>query len=169
MLIIAASLLLIAALLALSIIDVRHLRLPDMLTLPLTGAGLIVTALLGWPFTDHLIGAVAGFTFFAGLTYTYRLTTGRTVLGLGDAKLLAAGGAWCGWFMLPLIVALASLSGLAFAAASTVLTRRPFSRRTLIPFGPFLAVGIFLAWLVLIGVEGDVAGFRRLLLYRDLQ
>ncbi|MFC4726535.1 hypothetical protein ACFPB0_14685, partial [Glycocaulis abyssi] len=80
-----------------------------------------------------------------------------------------AGGAWCGWFMLPLIVALASLSGLAFAAASTVLTRRPFSRRSLIPFGPFLAVGIFLTWLVLIGVEGDVAGFRRLLLYGDLQ
>lgn len=161
MLIVAASLLLIAALLALSIIDVRHMRLPDMLTLPLIGAGLTVAFLLGWPVIDHFMGAAAGFALFAALTYAYRLTTGRTVLGLGDAKLLAAGGAWCSWYMLPFIVAVASLGGLVFAGISALWTRQPLSGRTKLPFGPFLAAGIFVAWLVVIGVrQGFAGGFR---------
>ncbi|WP_373290522.1 prepilin peptidase, partial [Glycocaulis albus] len=71
------------------------------------------------------------------------MKTGRTALGLGDAKLLAAGGAWCGWQMLPPIVTIASLGGLAFLTIRAVVERREFSRSTKTAFWPVSGWGYF--------------------------
>jgi prepilin signal peptidase PulO-like enzyme (type II secretory pathway) len=135
---------LLPALVALAWIDIRTLRLPDPLTLPLIGAGLVQS----WYFTGNvwhaLTGAAAGYLFFLVIEKGYRALRGQDGLGRGDAKLLAAGGAWCGWLGLPWIVLIASGSGLAFAGALTLLGRRPAG---MMPFGPFLALGIALVWL----------------------
>jgi prepilin signal peptidase PulO-like enzyme (type II secretory pathway) len=135
---------LLPALAALTWIDIRTLRLPDPLTLPLIGAGLVQS----WYFTGDvwsaLIGAAGGYVFFLGIEKGYRALRGRDGLGRGDAKLLAAGGAWCGWIGLPWIVLIASGSGLAFAGALTLVGRRPDG---MMPFGPFLALGIGVVWL----------------------
>lgn len=135
---------LLPALAALTWIDIRTLRLPDPLTLPLIVVGLVQS----WYFTgdvwNALIGAVAGYLFFLAIEKGYRALRGEDGLGRGDAKLLAAGGAWCGWIGLPWIVLIASSSGLAFAGALTLLGRRPVG---MMPFGPFLALGIALVWL----------------------
>lgn len=135
---------LLPALVALAWIDIRTLRLPDPLTLPLIGAGLVQS----WYFTGDvwhaLTGAAAGYLFFLVIEKGYRALRGQDGLGRGDAKLLAAGGAWCGWLGLPWIVLIASGSGLAFAGALTLLGRRPAG---MMPFGPFLALGIALVWL----------------------
>ncbi len=134
-------------LLTLAVIDARHMRLPDALTLPLTVLGLAVSGLLGgaaaW---DSAIGAVAGFTAFAGLGWLYRWMRGRDGLGLGDAKLAAAAGAWVSWTGLPSVVALAALGGLAVAGAAR-LGGRPAAMGDRIPFGPYLAAAIWLVWL----------------------
>jgi len=134
---------LIPALAALAWIDLRTMRLPDPLTLPLTGAGVIQS----WYFTGAVwhavIGAGIGYLFFVAIEKGYRAIRGNDGLGRGDAKLLAAGGAWCGWIGLPWIILIASSSGLLFAGALTVGGRRPSG---LIPFGPFLAFGIALVW-----------------------
>jgi len=135
---------LLPALAALAWIDMRTMRLPDPLTLPLIGAGLIQS----WYFTGSvvhaLIGAAAGYLFFVVIEKVYRALRDQDGLGRGDAKLLAAGGAWCGWVGLPWIVLIASSSGLAFAGALMLLRRRPAG---MMPFGPFLALGIALVWL----------------------
>ena len=62
----------------------------------------------------------------------------------GQKRPGAAGGAWCGWIGLPWIVLIASGSGLAFAGALTLMGRRPDG---MMPFGPFLALGIGVVWL----------------------
>jgi leader peptidase (prepilin peptidase)/N-methyltransferase len=68
---------------------------------------------------------------------------GREGLGQGDAKLLAAGGAWLGWEALPWVVLLAAMLGLALAlfrrARGVALTRE-----TALPFGPPLALAIWI-------------------------
>lgn len=138
------AIVLLPALAALSWIDLRTMRLPDVLTLPLIGAGIVQF----WYFTGSvwaaIIGALAGYLFFFAVEKGYRALRGSDGLGRGDAKLLAAGGAWCGWIGLPWIVLIASSSGLLFAGALMLARRKPSG---LMPFGPFLAIGIALVWL----------------------
>ena len=134
-------------LLTLCHIDGRHFILPDLLTLPLGAAGLIVTCAMDQSqFADHLAAAVAGFAILTLVNCLYRRVRGRDGLGLGDAKLLAAGGAWVGLGGLTGIMLIASFTALAWALARGV-SRRDFSLGTRIAFGPFLALGIWIVWL----------------------
>lgn len=129
-------------LLALALIDLRTWRLPDALTLPLLVAGLGAAALHQPPETPligALAGAAAGYGVLAGLGYVYRRLRGRDGLGLGDAKLLAAAGAWLGLASLPWVVLAAALLGLLLALAQ----RRPLQAETAVPFGPALALAFW--------------------------
>ncbi len=145
--VLAASCVLGWTLLALALIDARHFILPDELTLPLGVAGLIVTfAIDKGQFAAHLAAALAGFAVLALVNGLYRRVRGHDGLGLGDAKLLAAGGAWVGLGGLTGIVLIASFTALAWALVQGGL-RRHFSARMRIAFGPFLALGIWITWL----------------------
>lgn len=134
-------------LLALAWIDARHLILPDVLTLPLLAAGLAAAALLdGADVAGHAIGAALGFGVFWLVAVLYRLLRGRDGLGLGDAKLLAAAGAWVSWQGLPGVVLIAAASGLVAVLAAAAAGFAPEAARR-IPFGPHLCLGIWLIWL----------------------
>ena len=133
-------------LLALSLIDWRHWRLPDALTLPL----LVLS--LGWTawwqpseLADHAWAAAAGWFGLAALAGIYRRVRGRRGLGLGDAKLLGAGGAAIGWQALGPCLLLAALLGIALALARHGRAARGASA---VPFGPALALAIFTSWLL---------------------
>jgi leader peptidase (prepilin peptidase)/N-methyltransferase len=137
-------------LLALAWIDWEHMILPDLLTLPLILAG------LGWTWwvepdalPDHAIGAVAGWALFAALAFAYRRLRGRDGLGEGDAKLLAAAGAWVGWPLLGSVILIGAFSGLGVATVQA-LRGRAMGAATAIPFGPCLALGAWLAFLYLL-------------------
>ncbi len=137
------------ALLALGWIDVLTMRLPDALTLPLVLAGLGEALWLDADaLTDRALGAAAGYVAFRALAFAYRMWRGREGLGQGDAKLLAAGGGWVGASMLADVVLGAALAALLFAGAM-VLAGRRVDGSTRLPFGPFLAAGIWAVWLVM--------------------
>jgi leader peptidase (prepilin peptidase)/N-methyltransferase len=129
-------------LLLLGAIDRRTGLLPDMLTLPLVLAGLLAGLFEpgGPPLPDRAIGAAVGWLLFAGLAFAYRRLRGRDGLGLGDAKLLAAGGAWLGWQALPWVVLIGAGAALA---ATLAASRGEVSRHAAIAFGPWLALGIW--------------------------
>lgn len=139
---IAADFALALALFAISAIDLRRQRIPDVLSLPLLVLGLLWGAWAGdrsW--AAHAVGAVAGFGTLAIFGEFYFRWRGREGLGLGDAKLFGAAGAWLGWSALPMVLLIASLCGLLFA----LLTDQARSDRKL-PFGPPLALGFWLTW-----------------------
>ncbi len=135
------SLILIAA------VDARHFWLPDWLTLPLLAGGLAATALFNRPaLIDHLIGGGVGFAVLWGIAALYRRARGREGLGGGDFRLLAAAGAWVGWMGLPSVLLWASVAGLSLVMARLVL-KQPVSGEDRLPFGVFLALGIWMTWL----------------------
>lgn len=135
------------ALLALAAVDWRSLILPDWLTLPLVPAGLAVIWLVEpQRLVPHAIGGIAGFVGFAAIAAAYRALRGREGLGLGDAKLLAAAGAWCGWAALPSVVLIGGFSALALALAAR-LAGRPLDGAVRIAFGPHLALAVWIVWL----------------------
>ena len=132
---------------ALSAIDLREYRLPDVLTLPLAALGLIATPLVmeasAW---WHAASAAIGFALMAGIALAYAKLRGQPGLGLGDAKLLAAAGAWLGAEALP--------SLLLWACGSAIVgmlirgwRAGVLAPNTRIPFGPFLAFATWMVWL----------------------
>jgi leader peptidase (prepilin peptidase)/N-methyltransferase len=134
-------------LIALAVIDQRHMYLPDVLNLPLIPAGLAVAALNpAGGFWHHLAGAAAGAASLGVVAWTYRRVTGREGLGLGDAKLFAAAGAWVGWQGLPSVLLIGAGSGLAVVLLLGWAKGAP-SARDPVAFGPFLAVGLWITWL----------------------
>jgi leader peptidase (prepilin peptidase)/N-methyltransferase len=142
-----ASCLLGWLLLALAAIDLRHFLLPDFLTLPLVAAGLVIAlALEPERLSSHGIGAAAGFLFVILVRQGYWLLRRREGIGLGDAKLLAAAGAWVSWEGLPSVVLIAAVAALAGAllrpkrGGSISLTDR-------VPFGAALCLGTWMVWL----------------------
>ena len=139
-------------LLQLALIDFQRMLLPDRLTLPLLAAGLAVAAVpppgvvlpsIGMA----LFGAAIGYAIFCVTALLYERLRGRMGLGGGDAKLIAAAGAWLGPLALPNLVLVGSLSALAVAVASGAL-RRP---GMVLPFGPHLALAF---WLVFMRAQG---------------
>ena len=133
-------------LLALTIIDARTYRLPDWLTLPLIAVGLTASVVLDKSLWLHGLGAVLGYGALVAIELSYKRLRGRDGLGRGDAKLLAAGGAWCGALALPFIVLAASLSALIYALVLRLVFARSLDGSSAIAFGPFLAFGIALIY-----------------------
>lgn len=134
-------------LIALSTIDWLAYRLPDALTLPLVVAGLVLHASeLGAAFLDHLTAAAVAFLGLAGVAWLYEKLRGRSGIGLGDAKLYAAAGAWLGLAGLPSVMLYATVAALVAVTLAALAGRTP-TLRTRVPFGPFLAFAIWLVWL----------------------
>jgi len=132
--------LLILILLYLGYVDLRSFRLPDFITLPLIIVGLLFNFLSPSSFvdiTDSIAGALIGYGSLWLLNCLYRLAKRQDGIGMGDAKLLAALGAWLGWAALPSILLIASISG--FIGGIIYLKWRQQSSHHPFPFGPFLA------------------------------
>lgn len=144
----ALTAVLIAALGALTVIDARTYRLPDILTLPLIAAGVLATWLIGSPIWLSVLGAAIGYGALVGVEKAYERARGRQGLGRGDAKLFAAGGAWCGALALPFILLAASLAALIYVGVLRLVTGKPISADHMIAFGPFLAFAIALIFVL---------------------
>jgi leader peptidase (prepilin peptidase)/N-methyltransferase len=129
-------------LIALLALDLEHLWLPDRLTLPLLGLGLVFGA---GTLADRLLGAALGGGALLVMSLLYRRLRGRDGLGLGDVKLMAALGSWLSPAMLGPLLLLAALAGLALV---WVRTRRADGDMSVpVPFGACLALAAFPLWL----------------------
>jgi len=132
-------------LVAISLIDVDTLLIPDSIVLPLLWVGLAMSLLhpLAGAETlfvaprDAIIGALAGYLILWSVYQLFKLVTGKEGMGYGDFKLLAALGAWLGWQMLHIIILLSAVVGTIIGIAMIVFRGR--DRQLPIPFGPYLA------------------------------
>jgi leader peptidase (prepilin peptidase)/N-methyltransferase len=95
---------------------------------------------------DHAIGAAAGLVFVIALRHLYARLRGREGIGLGDAKLLSASGAWVSWEGLASVIVLSALAGLLFALLNA-WRNGSISLADRVPFGAFLCFGTWLVWL----------------------
>ena len=115
--------------------------------MPLILAGLMVaTALPGRPLADHLIGALVGWGALTSLAWCYRRLRGRDGLGGGDAKLMAAAGAWLGWAPLPSVILIACAVTFVWVGVGT-LARGPAVLSARLAFGAPLCLAIWIVWL----------------------
>lgn len=137
---------------ALGVIDARTHRLPNAIVYPATavvGGLLVLAAVLGalteGPSWGVLGRAALGFAAHAGF-YGLMWWFFRSGVGLGDVKLagiLGAVTAWWGWDMF--LVGMIAPYVLGGFVAITLLLLRVVGRRSYIPFGPFMLLGVVAA------------------------
>ncbi len=90
------------------VIDFRTMTIPNKLTFPAAAVGIILNAVYGYMLTgvegagSQAINAVAGWLLGAAITVVFSVlpigsAKDKEKLGMGDAKLMAAVGAFLGW------------------------------------------------------------------------
>ena len=129
-----------AVLIPAAVIDLRHGIIPDRITYPAMGIGVLLALPGGW---GAVIRSVIGLAVGGGVLYGVALLGSallrRDSLGGGDIKLLAAIGAFLGWQGALWSLFLGALIALAVGVALMLFARR--DHRGTILFGPFLALG----------------------------
>jgi leader peptidase (prepilin peptidase)/N-methyltransferase len=133
---------LVAALIVITVIDLYHQIIPDVISLPGIGVGLLASLLIPIPqinFRDSLIGVLSGGGSLFVVATLYQWLFKREGMGGGDVKLLAMIGAFLGWKAVILTILLSSLIGSITGMIMMVLKGKDF--KYAIPFGPFLSLG----------------------------
>lgn len=141
-----AYLYLAAISIALTLIDLDTRRLPNAIVLPsyiVLGVLFTVACLFGAPWVNVLRAAIAGAALFAFYWLLRAVRPGG--MGGGDVKLAGVLGialGWAGWGAVVVGAFAAFLIG-GVVGVALMLSRRA-TRKTAVPFGPFMVVG---AWL----------------------
>lgn len=137
-------------LLALSLIDLDTMTLPNSLTKSGLILGIVFQIAVAWlsegtmvGLSKHLMtgiaGAAIGLWLFEAIALLGSMVFGKTVMGQGDAKLAAMMGAWLGWRYLLLASFISCILGVLIGSGAIILSRSQMGQK--IPFGPFLALG----------------------------
>jgi len=83
-----------------------------------------------------------GYLSLWGVFHLFKIITGKEGMGYGDFKLLAAGGAWLGMKAVAVIIVMSSLAGAVLGSIALLMSKNKESQP--LPFGPYLAAGIWL-------------------------
>ena len=119
------------ALVIITAIDIEHQIIPDVITLPGIALGLAVgTYTIGY--ADSLLGFFVG----GGLFYLLAVLSNGG-MGGGDIKYISAAGALLGWQKVLLVIFIGALLGSVVGVFQIAVQKK--TRKSLIPFGPFLA------------------------------
>ncbi|NBV49825.1 prepilin peptidase [bacterium] len=137
----------VSSLLVITVIDLRHMIIPDELSL----TGILIGVLASF-FVQHitwwesLLGAALGGGIFMAIAMGYEKFARQEGLGGGDIKLLAMIGAWLGYQSILVVIVISSALGSVVGLSLMLLRKKTL--KTAIPFGPFLALGaiVYLFW-----------------------
>ncbi|MEJ6950059.1 prepilin peptidase [Natronospora cellulosivora (SeqCode)] len=131
--------LLIASLLVSSGIDIKYKIIPNKITYP----GIIISLILAI-FFNHIsfLSSLYGIIIPGGLLLIIALIYGKG-LGMGDVKLIAMIGGVLGWQHSLFAIFIGSLIGSILGL--TLMVTGVMSRKTRIPFGPFISFGAIIS------------------------
>ncbi|MBL4772419.1 MAG: prepilin peptidase [Alcanivoracaceae bacterium] len=133
-------------LISIAMIDYDTMVIPDQFSLPLMWLGLFISFWAVFIEPDAAIkGALLGYLLLWVIFHLFKLATGKDGMGYGDFKLLAAGGAWFGMQSVMVIVIMSSFAGAVIGSIFMFVNKN--SKNKPIPFGPYLAIGIWLTML----------------------
>ncbi len=156
---IVPSLALLAALVIIVLFDARYFLIPDAPILFLLFSGALTPLTGGMTEMPlRVAAAVCAWGSLRLVAWVFEQWRGVPGLGLGDAKLFGIAGLWLGFPGLPGCLLIAALSGLVsavilFRDGGSIHARQP------IPFGPHLALGLWLSWAVGPIESGSTLGF----------
>lgn len=139
----------VCPLIVLTVIDIQHMILPDVITLPFMLIGVVVQLIMTWP--DYLgalktsgLGILIGGGSLLLIGEIISRLKKKDAMGGGDIKLAALFGAFLGWKSLIFIFFAASVLGLLYVVAVSVAKRNLEQAKQQFFFGPFLCAAALL-------------------------
>ncbi len=134
----------VAALIVITVIDLYHQIIPDVISIPWIGVGLLGALIIPHiTFFNSLLGILLGGGSLFVVATLYQWLFKREGMGGGDVKLLAMIGAFLGWESVILTILLSSMIGSITGIIIIALKGKDF--KYAIPFGPFLSLGAVIA------------------------
>ena len=129
----------VSALIIITVIDLYHQIIPDVISIPGIGVGLLGSLIIPYiSVFNSLIGILVGGGSLFLVATLYQWLFKREGMGGGDVKLLAMIGAFLGWKSVILTILLSSFIGSIVGIAIMLLKGKDF--KYAIPFGPFLSL-----------------------------
>jgi leader peptidase (prepilin peptidase)/N-methyltransferase len=130
------------------VIDWKHYIIPDILTIP----GLVLSFVFsffpgGSAPIDCVLGITAGGGPLLAMVFFGKYILKKEAMGGGDVLLMAMAGALWGWKIALTGIVIASFLGSIAGGILIALGRMQKDRR--IPFGPFLAAGLWISVLTI--------------------
>lgn len=129
---------LFSILLVLSVIDIKYLLIPNGLILAIMVLGLLQIGLDPRNWFSYLLGFFAASSLLLLISI---ITRGK--MGGGDIKLMATAGLLLGWQKIILALFIGSFFGAVLGLV--LMGFKVIERKQMIPFGPFLSLGILIA------------------------
>ena len=154
-LLIAGGIILSSIIVLLSVIDIDYMILPNFLCDIGIICGLLVNTVYEYFFGvgelkilifKFTIPTLIAFLVMRSLSHLSKIIYKQTVLGIGDAKFAALGGAWLGLNGIAVGLSIAFLAAGIFSAVG-LFSGRLKSRQSF-AFGPFISLGIWGVWIL---------------------
>lgn len=140
------SLIFFLGLLIIFFTDFKYFLIFDSITLPLTAIGIILTAFGANPFNieilDSILGAAIGYGLIVSIRWLYFTIRKVEGMGLGDAKLFLAVGAWLGFQSLLFILFVSSLLGSIYGYTYILVAKK--NKNVEIAYGCFIILAVVL-------------------------
>ncbi len=144
----APALALFACLVATALFDAIYLIVPDRQLIVMLACGAPFLARLDAPdIAAHVAAAAGAWVFLRAFAFAYERWRGRPGLGAGDAKLFGVAGLWLGPAGLPSCLIAAVVSALISVAIERN-AGAPSVEEHVLPFGPHLALGLWLVFIL---------------------
>ena len=125
--------------------DFKRRIIPDVYLFPFLFAGLLTTTFFPWPITiaDSVIGGAMGYCLGLVVGFIFEKIKKHEKyppIGMGDVKLLGAGGIWLGTIGLSVAMVISCI----LACLWNIKKKQKY-----IPFAPFFLIGGFLSFIVI--------------------
>lgn len=148
------TLTILCILVAVTFIDIEFKIIPDRFSVIIILLGLINTYYIDKNYLDHIIG------FFAISLPFLVIALATAGMGGGDIKLMAATGFYMGWQHILFSTIIGSIIGSIYSII--LLIYKKANKKTELPFGPFLSIGIAIG---LLFAEPIISWYLNLFLY----
>ena len=126
--------------------DFKYFLIFDSITLPMASIGIVITAFSLNPFNirilDSIFGALIGYALIFSIRWLYFKIKKVEGMGLGDAKLFLALGAWLGFQSLLFILFVSSLLGSIYGYAYIFIAKK--NKNVEIAYGCFIILAVVL-------------------------
>lgn len=124
-------------------IDFEHQIIPDSMWISIFVGGLFIVAdtVIKGEFTkEFIISKIIGLFAVSGFFFLIGMLSKGAWMGGGDVKLMAAAGFVLGWKAVIVSMFFGAFAGVIFAIGRKIVSKKEM--RGIIPFGPFLAIGV---------------------------